>query len=252
MTLTIVHKDERLDDMRKRLAEGFRKVRSRPEWKQRVTAGVWVIEVTYNVKTQRWHAHLHLIVNGEYFAQKLLSKLWLAATGDSCICDIRAIHDKRRVARYIADYVAKPFEMAAWPADAICEFAYAMAGVRMVHTFGKVHGADLGTATPPEEKKPTTFAIHAVVLRRLAASGNAKAKFALTTLAGTERRVSEALGVKWEQPANAPRLVSQHDEMRALRICEELERGILIDPEPDLGPTREELEHQMLFPERRF
>jgi len=250
VTLTLQHRDESLDEMRKRLARGFAKVRNEPGWKMRVKAGVWVIETTRNAKTQRWHVHLHLVIDGDYFPQKVLSKMWLTATGDSCVCDIRAIHDRRRVAKYIADYVAKPVDMGKWPADAICEFAAAMAGVRMVHTFGKAHGANLGTATPTEESKPSQFVIHAVVLRRLAADGNLKAQFAVTTLAATDRVLCESLGQRWERGFNAPRLVSDEDVAHALRVCEELERGILIDPPPRHEPTREELESEQLFPDR--
>jgi hypothetical protein len=249
-TLTLLHKEESLAEMHKRASRGLQKLRREETWKKLVKAGVWVIETTRNEKTGRWHLHLHLIIDGEFFPQKVLAKLWLKATGDSCVVDIRAIHDRRRVAKYIADYVAKPVDMGNWPADAICEFAAAMAGVRMVHTFGKAHGGNLGTATPPEEAKPSKFVIHAVVLRRLAADGNLKAQFAVTTLASIDRVVCESLGQKWERGFNAPRLVSDEDVGHALRVCEELERGLLVDKPPRHEPTREELEREQLFPDR--
>lgn len=250
ITLTLLHRCESLDQMRERAADAFRRIRERPEWKSRVKAGVWVIEVTRNTKTERWHLHIHAIADGQFFPQALLAKMWHEVTGDSMVCDIRAVPSRTAAVRYIADYVAKPLGMAEWGAEAICEFAEAMHGVRMVHTFGKAHAANVEAAEPERETRKSTFVIHAVVLRRLAAEGNAKAEFALRTFAGYSRQTCEAVGERWLTSEYGVPVVSEPDVAAALKVCSELERGILIDPPPRHEPTRDDIERECLFSDR--
>lgn len=246
-TLTLAHREESLSVMNVRMANAFRELRKRPEWKALVSGGVWVIETTLNAKTGNWHLHLHLIIDGKFFPQKLLSKLWLTVTGDSSICDIRAVPDRKKAVAYVADYVAKPVELATWEPEKIREFATAMHGVRMVHTFGKAHRAVVESAEPPSEEKASVFVIHTLTLRRLAASGNAKAQFAVNTLRVWRKNVCEAMGLTWFRTETGLGQLQQEEVKTALRVCSELERGILIDPPPRHEPTREELESTLLF-----
>jgi len=212
-----------------------------------VTAGVGVIETTYNKQTQQWHLHLHLIIDGSFFPQKLLSKAWLEVTGDSPICDIRPVPDRRKAVAYMAEYVAKPVELHTWDDDVICEFADAMHGVRMVMTFGKAHKATVESAEPESESKATTFVTHTLTLKRLERAGNAKAEFALNTLKAWNRNVCESLGEEWKPPENGTRLVSELDVRKALLICEELERGLLVDRVVDTEPSESEMRQAGLF-----
>lgn len=251
-TLTLQHREDSLDSMRRRLAECFRELRKQPEWKERVTSGVWVIETTLNAKTERWHLHLHLILDGQFFPQGLLSKIWHRVTGDSMICDIRAVPDRAKAVAYIADYVSKPSELANWRAEKIREFASAMHGVRMVHTFGKAHKATVESDEPESEKKASTFVIHAVVLRRLARDGNLKAQFVVTTLCGWRKNICEALGFDWKGNTSAPPLLGNRDVESALAVCDELERGLLIDLPPRHEPTREEIHSEQLWPSTKY
>lgn len=135
-TVTQAHRHEPLRESLDRLHANFRLLRRHPAWKQRVTQGVWSIEVTRNVDLGTWHVHVHILAAGGYFEQSLLSRLWHTITTDSKIVDVRAVHDREKTAKYIAAYVSKPFDAARWQPEEICEYAAALHGRRLVHTFG--------------------------------------------------------------------------------------------------------------------
>lgn len=151
VTLTLRGRDgEPLATMLDRLASAFRDLRKLARWGKLVAGGVAAVEVTRGASGSRWHAHLHLIVEGLYYAQADLSRDWLLTTGDSVIVDIRAVHSRRTVARYICEYVAKPVSMGSWADDDVREYAEATHGRRLIQTFGTLHGMK----TRPE--KPTS------------------------------------------------------------------------------------------------
>lgn len=150
VTLTLKAADQPLAETLARLAGCFRLLRRHPDWKSRVTKGVWSIEVVRNVISQHWHVHLHCLTEGAYFEQKLLSKIWKTVTGDSDIVDIRAVSDRDKTAKYIAAYISKPAEVFMWTDDEICEYADALHGRRLIHTFGAAHGQNLDPTPEPE------------------------------------------------------------------------------------------------------
>lgn len=246
-TLTLAHQPRSLRDTHTKLAACFRELRKTREWKERVTAGVWVIECTLNEQAGTWHLHVHLIIDGTFFPQALLSKVWHRVTGDSMVCDIRAVPDRAKYVAYMADYVAKPVGLADWDDDKIREFAAAMHGVRMVHTFGKCHKATVEHSEPEIERTPTTFVTHTLTLVRLVRAGNAKALFAFNTLSSWRRDVCEAIGGEWRPSLSGTRLVSDADVKQALSVCDELERGKLIDRPPITEPTPAEFRDRGLF-----
>lgn len=193
-TLTLLHRPGSLADELTRLHEAFRRLRKTPEWRARVNAGVWSIEVTRNPGTARWHAHVHLLYRGEFFPQKLLSELWKAATGDSMIVDVRAVPDREQTARYIADYVSKPADVERWSQEEICEYAAAMHGRRLLHTFGNAHGANVD---PPEDTGPQAPAEFVAPIRHLihaARSGDEEAKHAIEILRRLSGTAAAAAG----------------------------------------------------------
>ena len=140
LTLTQADKPEPLLVSLNRLADSFRKLRQRPEWKQHVQGGTYAIETTFNVVSGTWHVHLHILFDGRFWAQNDISALWLAVTKDSKIVDVRVVADAAITSRYIATYIAKPSGLDMWPAARIIEFAQAMHGRRLIHTFGTLHG----------------------------------------------------------------------------------------------------------------
>lgn len=178
ITLTLKHRNASLLLELKRLAECFRMLRRSKFWRSHVLGGVYSIEVTLNQQHGHWHCHMHLIVDGSYIPQKLLSEAWLAATGDSGIVDIRAVHDRERTAKYIATYVAKPADLNRWKYSSLREYASAMHGKRLIHTFGSAHGIEVDR--DEEEEKAGSLTPHGSVWKvmKQAALGNERASHA--------------------------------------------------------------------------
>jgi hypothetical protein len=189
MTLTLAHKGEALDAMLDRLYESFRELRSLPVWHRHVRGGVYAAQVTRNTKKGEWHAHLHIIVDGEYFPQNQLRDAWFAVTGDSKIVDIRPVPDRAKIAKYVAEYVSRPNEVACWGWAAIEEYAEAMHGRRLVHTFGSAHGIKVEDEDDGREPGGGTFVCDTVTLLRWRSKGDAAAVAAVRVLA--------SLGPEW-------------------------------------------------------
>lgn len=157
VTLTLASSDEHLAVQVERLLDSFRRLRRTKGWRSRVAGGVATIECTWSAGNERWHPHLHVVVDGEYYPHPQLKAAWLATTGDSYIVDIRKVHDATQAARYVASYMTKHGEIARWPGSRIREYAVAMRGRRMVQTFGDLHGRELDSAreeTQPAELEP--------------------------------------------------------------------------------------------------
>jgi hypothetical protein len=152
LTLTLKAIDRPLFLTIAALTASFRVLRQTTEWNRHVNGGVYVIEITRNAETECWHAHIHVIFDGSYWAQKDISQVWLRVTGDSPIVDVRAVHSRTSAANYVAKYVAKPTGMDTWPAAALCEYADAMHGRRMVHTFGDSYSVEVEPENAGEVK----------------------------------------------------------------------------------------------------
>lgn len=202
-TLTLRHRDGPLSAELDRLHLAFKAIRKTPEWHTRVNAGVWSIEVTRNSQTKRWHAHVHLLYRGEFFPQKLLSELWKKITGDSEIVDVRAVPDREKTARYIAAYVSKPADVERWSEGEICEYAAAMHGRRLLHTFGKAHGSNVDPPVDAEPIEPAEFVAPIRHLILAARSNDAAARHAIEILRRLSRTAAEAAGED-PHPPNAP------------------------------------------------
>lgn len=91
-----------------RLLVCFRKLRQSPAWRHHVSGGAAFLETKWQEHRSAWHTHLHLIVQGTYYSQKLLSNGWRHATGDSWIVDIRPCANHRHLTYYVTKYVSKP------------------------------------------------------------------------------------------------------------------------------------------------
>lgn len=180
----------------------FKKLRAHPKWASRVRGGIYGIEVTRGKSGEHWHAHLHVVVDGEYFPQALLKSMWHEITGDSMIVDVRAVHDRSVAAKYIAAYVGKPPSMVNWTSEQIREFATAMHGQRLLQPFGNMHGADPDADDEAEVEAPSVHLCHASTLHAAAESGWQPAERAVEILARTSVKHALAAGV--ERTANAP------------------------------------------------
>lgn len=139
LTLTLASTSDPLESRISHLIRSFRRLRQRAEWKAHVRGGVWCIEVTINPSTGQWHPHAHCIIDGRFWAQAAIANAWESVTGDSRIVDIRVVHSRRDAAKYVAKYVAKAADTRSIPTDRVAEFAAAIAGQRLIQTFGASH-----------------------------------------------------------------------------------------------------------------
>lgn len=152
ITLTLAYDGNSLSHRLDRLYNSFRILRRRNDWKERVFGGVAVVEVTHNPDLGNWNVHLHLIADGLFFDQGLLSEMWEDVTGDSRVTFIKAVYDRSGCGDYIAKYVNKPSDVVGWDFGVVREFALAMSGRRLVLTWGSLHGRNVDTAPTPEHE----------------------------------------------------------------------------------------------------
>jgi hypothetical protein len=114
-----------------------------------VSGGLWTLEVKLS-KAGKWHPHLHLLVEGAYIPQDVLSKLWIEITGDSYIVDVRDAcpDDAQEVTRYLTKYITKPagVDVVNSP-DRFDQYMVAIAGSRAFEFLGSWRGLP----DPPDE-----------------------------------------------------------------------------------------------------
>ena len=152
IVLTARSTNRPLADQLTKLRQDFRRLRKNKRWNELVTGGVYTLEVTYNPRSRTWHPHVHLIVDGRFFPQPLLSSLWKQATTDSEIVWIHKVDDGNRAAMELAGYIGKPPKIKELPSPRLVEYVHATAGLRMLQTFGRTRsqpGMDKDVRSPP-------------------------------------------------------------------------------------------------------
>jgi len=151
-----------LGEQLRSLRAAFRRLRKSELWRRTQRGGVYSIEITRNARTGLWHPHIHVVADGDYTPHHSLRDQWSEAVGrqaiwadhphaDACICHISAVHSASKLGSYVAKYVVKPTEIGTWPGDSIVEYAEALHGVRLVHTFGSLHGVNVKEDPEPNE-----------------------------------------------------------------------------------------------------
>jgi hypothetical protein len=143
LTLTLAASADPLREQLDRLKDCFRRLRRRKQWKRHVLGGIAVVEVTWSARSQAWHPHLHIVLDGSYWAQAAIANEWERVTGDSRICDIRRVPDRRALVRYVAKYVSKSQTPGSLPDRRMVEWCHAIHGLRMAQTFGCLHGLQI-------------------------------------------------------------------------------------------------------------
>lgn len=138
LTLTLRHSQTPLADQLRRLWTAFRKLRAYKAFRAKVSGGLAFLEVKWQPLAKRWHPHLHVLIAGAYFPQADIATLWLRATGDSHVVDIRAVSDLPEAARYVAKYASKAWDhgVLADP-DALSEALRSLHGKRLWFSWGK-------------------------------------------------------------------------------------------------------------------
>lgn len=144
LTLTLRSTTESLAELLTKLTRDFASLRRTKLWRSKVTGGVAFLEVKWFEPTQRWHPHLHCLLQGRYLPKEDLSKLWKKITRTSFIIDIRIAEDNHHVTNYIVNYATKALDNAVVrEPDRLDEALEAMKGKRLCATFGSWRGVNL-------------------------------------------------------------------------------------------------------------
>jgi len=141
VTLTIRHSDLPLSDQLDFLIKSFRALRHTPFWKSRVTGGVSFLEVKSSEDGRFWHPHIHVLAEGQYIEQKILSHTWHTITRTSFIVDVREPRGRDDVVHYVTKYAAKPLGMGlTLLPERLREALTEMKSRRLMTTFGSWRG----------------------------------------------------------------------------------------------------------------
>lgn len=180
LTLTIKTNDEPLTHQLDKLYTSFQTLRRRSFWTKAVSGGVAFLELKRSRRTDRWHPHLHCLIEGTWVDYNDIVDAWRAITTDSYIIDIRKIHDNEHATRYVTKYASKPFNSSfVRRADLLDEALLALRNKKLAVTFGRWRGLLL-TATPDDGAWEPVASLSDVIQR--AASGDDHCIAILATL----------------------------------------------------------------------
>lgn len=140
LTLTVRSNDQSLRCQLKHLRKKFACLRKSPAWRHYVAGGIYTIEITWNQSTQQWHPHIHAIIDGKYWPHHDLLEKWSQILHYDGGVDIRLVHGNRKIANYLACYVAKSCDLSQLPPDQLAEWAVETHALRLAQTFGFLHG----------------------------------------------------------------------------------------------------------------
>lgn len=144
VTLTLATKTTDLRSELDRLYSSFQHLRTRAFWKRHVVGGAAMLEVKYNQTSDRWHPHLHILVEGRYVPKARLQTEWRHVTGDSFIVDIAAVKDHDRVTHYICKYATDPIDRSiGGSTNLLSQAIIAFRGRKTCLTFGTWRGVVL-------------------------------------------------------------------------------------------------------------
>lgn len=150
ITLTLQTQGLSLREAITKLQHAFRRLQRSNLWRGRVTGGAAFLETKFNPSANRWHPHVHAIVQGAYIPHEMLKATWLQITGDSSIVRIQLVRSTASVLRYVTTYAAKTLRSSDFPThDSLREGIRSLHRVRLARTFGDWRGTDL-THTEPD------------------------------------------------------------------------------------------------------
>lgn len=143
LTLTIASSDETLGQQIDRMVLSFNRLRKEEPFKTAWRGGIWFFQVTFNTSTEKWHPHIHALIDGNFIRQKTIATAWDRLTGGSRVVDIRTIKDAKAACCYVSRYVSRPSDLEPLPPDRRIEIVQQLKGRRLVNTFGTAHKAGL-------------------------------------------------------------------------------------------------------------
>lgn len=151
ITLTLKHTSSPLADQIEHLYASFRRLRKMKPIEKKITGGVWFFQIKKTKQTNEWHPHLHMLVDGEYIAQRYLSNLWRKASYGSYVVFIKPVKDPQKSAEYVARYAVKPAYLVYYSLQDGVEIVTALHGRRICGTWGVGRGCCLTVPTVETE-----------------------------------------------------------------------------------------------------
>lgn len=194
-TFTIANTAESLAENNQRLRDAWRLMRQRPSFKEACKGGIYAVEVTQNQQSKQWHSHIHIVADCAFIPQHTLSKEWAEASGGSPIVWVKAIHDAHIAAKYLGEYISKPMDIDDWTPEAICEYATAMHGKRMIHTFGSHHNMPLIIKIDEHPPTPTRYVAPLRLAAEAAGVGDVRGEKAMQVIRFGPRQLQQAAGL---------------------------------------------------------
>jgi len=140
-----------------RIKEWLRNMRRTQEWQFHVSAGVFGIESMYNVKSQQWHTHIHvLIFRGAWWPKEQIARLWKEETnGHGGFIDIRILKKDglRGAVIEAVKYPFKPANIEHWGPEQAAEFM-ALKGKRLAEQIGGLRSLKITVEEIAEWEQP--------------------------------------------------------------------------------------------------
>jgi hypothetical protein len=137
LTLTIRTTNLSLSESLDKLARAWQSLRRRKTWQRYVRGGLAVLEIDWREPTSRWHPHLHVLWQGDFFPHHELRASWLSATHDSFVVDVRRVHDLDHAAKYLTKYLTKSVTPDVWrDPERLAEAISATRHRKLISTFG--------------------------------------------------------------------------------------------------------------------
>lgn len=143
LTLTLKHTNAPLGHQVTHLYRYFALLRKRLELKPLFKGGIWFFQIKFNAEYQQFHPHLHVILDGKRTPRVLISEMWLDVTGDSCVIDIRAVHDVDKAAAEVARYAATPCSLTKLDLPWAMAVVKELNGRKLCGTFGTARNVHL-------------------------------------------------------------------------------------------------------------
>lgn len=127
-----------LREGRKILRGAWQRLRRSKYWKSKVRGCVAAEEIKLGSGSGKWHPHLNVLMEGDYYEQDVLVRQWMKATkGEGKVVHISAAN--AGTVRELIKYVTKLTDLIDNP-DALEELLEAIHGCRLVSTYGTFHG----------------------------------------------------------------------------------------------------------------
>lgn len=222
LTLTLADNDLSLTELLNKLLRSFRRLRTWSVWKREVVGGVAFVELKWSDKKQRWHPHVHAIMETGYIPQRSLSDRWCAITAGSFIVHIKRPENAETVIRYVTRYGSKPLDQSfIHDAERLDEALEALGGRHLCLAFGEWRDWCL-TDDDEHEKWQVVDTLASLLARE--ARGDPKAIDIMERLRCTTRNkttpLTEARAPPDQQrPTNVSHLTGQSTASSAVARC---------------------------------